>query len=162
MWSLRLRFAGFHHPDLVGVARRERWATDYGKPLVRPIGPDGPTGGSCAEIEVARHLRRAGWDAWWSDGYGQAPVRWRPWIRRAHGWQGQVGSLLREIRRARGDGASGGVPDVVATRDGRVVFVECKGPGDRTSPSQLRWLAAAIALGLTSDGFVLAEFDVVD
>ena len=161
VWSVHLRFSAYDHPALANLTRRERWSTDYGKPLVESMGKDGPAQGSCAEVEVARRLRSAGWDAWWSDGYGQAPVRWKPWVRRVSEWGGPVGSLLRDIRRRREDGASGGVPDVVAVRAGHVVFVECKGPGDRTSRSQLLWLAATVGQGLRGNDYVLVEFEVI-
>ena len=159
VWSVGLWFRSFRHPALVGLQRRERWPNDYGKPLVMPAGRDGPADGSCAEIEVARALRRAGWDAWWTDGYGQAPARWKPWIRRPSEWNDPAREILDAVRQVRG-GVRGGVPDVIAVRGSAVVFVECKGPDDTIHESQIQWLAAAAGLGMPGTAFVLARFSV--
>ncbi len=164
IWVVRLDFAEHVHPDLVGLARKDRWPVDYGKPLVEPLEADDPVGGSCAEIEVARRLRRSGWDAWWSDGYRQAPDRWKPWIRRAQHWSGPVAATLAAIAQERGTRRSGGLPDVIAHRDGRTIFVECKGPDDKpaglVNANQRSWLEAAAAGPISLDTFVLAEYGV--
>jgi hypothetical protein len=136
------------------------WASEYGKPLIDPVGSH-PRDGSCAEVEVTKMFRDAGWDAWWSDGFGAAPRRWRPWIRRPGEWEGSVAEVLRDVRARRHDARQGGVPDVIGVRGSELLLVECKGR-DSFRKTQLGWLEAALSLGLDGNTFAVCQFSLQD
>lgn len=156
-WTVELAL-----PRYVGDSARrlDPWNVDYGKVLVEPNRPE-LLGGSCAEVELVERFRLARWDAWWSDGYGQAPSRWQPWIRRARAWQGAVGELLEAVRKSRTDDRAGGVPDVVGIRASQILLVECKG-ADTFKSSQIGWLEGARAIGVDGGLFAVCRFEVVD
>ncbi len=153
-WTVELSLPGFCRPTM----DQPGWSIEYGKPLVDPH-RDLPRNGSCAEVEVTERFRAAGWDAWWSDGFGAAPERWRPWIRRARHWDGVVGDLLRAVQARRDDGKVGGVPDVIGVRNSDIMMVECKGT-DKFKATQIGWLDAARTVGVEGNTFAVCQFAV--
>lgn len=55
----------------------------------------------------------------------------------------------------------GGPWDIVASCDDRVVFIECKGAGDRIRDSQVFWLDKALSAGFEPGQFAIVNFVVV-
>lgn len=133
----------------------------------------GVPGRSCPEIEVTARLRGAGWDAIWLASFRCGPPAWQEYRGDALGLPVWVVEVLRGVRRRRGIPESrsgieplGGVPDVVAWIDAyrRLVFVECKRPGEPLT-LQSAWLEAALtgpeATRILEDAQVLVAVSLI-
>ncbi len=138
---LQVRF-GRATPDRL---REGTLAPSYtAKPLVSVAG-DAMFG----ELAVVRWLERDGWRAVWVDtAHGR-----NFWVEMPQ--RGAPVALPPEARQrydaivAANDGRASGFFDVMAWRDGQFVFVEYLGPGERLPRSAARWVAAAIAAGVS-------------
>ncbi len=97
---------------------------------------------SCAEVEIVRRLRRAGWDAYWVSAFRCGERRWGAYRLAPNTLPAQVRDL--EARVGVGDN---GRPDVVAWTGQRVLYLESKGPGDRLKPGQIAWMTAMLGPG---------------
>jgi len=126
-----------------------------GRSLLR--GADGSM--SCAEIEVARAFRAAGWHAGWLATCGRRNERWRDYMYAvvdpaSSVLPHRVPLLPPEVARVLASNGTSGYPDVVAWQSEKhPAFVELKGPGDRGT-AQARWLERALA----SRSIVLEDF----
>jgi hypothetical protein len=119
---------------------------------------------SCAEVEITRRFRRAGWDAGWLATCGRRNDAWREMM---FAVRNPASSVLPEPVRllpARIAGilarhGDSGYPDVVAWQSERhPVFVELKGPGDRGT-AEAGWVASAVAAGsIALEDFLLVSW----
>jgi hypothetical protein len=113
---------------------------------------------SFAEIEIAKRLRAAGWQAGWLDAFGRAPETWKPWIINTddlpEATRARFVAIHDMIAEQNGRPGSSGRPDIVAWQGDRTAFIELKGPRDRLSKEQARWGAAALAQDPDSYGLV--------
>jgi hypothetical protein len=99
---------------------------------------------SCAEVEIVKRLREAGWEAAWVSAFRCGERRWSSyrlaptalphWVR---DFEARVG--LTESGR----------PDVVAWAEDRVLYVESKGPADALKATQIAWMSIAVSAELT-------------
>jgi hypothetical protein len=107
---------------------------------------------SCAEVEIARRFRRAGWNAGWLATCGRRNDAWREVMYAVRAPASSVLAVPVPLLPARVAGVlarhgTSGYPDVVAWRTERhPVFVELKGPGD-SGTAQARWVEAAVRAG---------------
>jgi hypothetical protein len=150
-----------------------RWPTDRpkpadtkgNKPLVEVAGHP-----SFGELAILSVLVRDGWDGRWIDNYPLPPT-----FRRAY-WDASFAKLSREqanvslpvapraayesICGRANDSRGGGAWDVIAWRDDEMVFIEAKkrASGDKIRPGQLRWLDAALQLGVPRECFLFVEW----
>jgi hypothetical protein len=120
-----------------------------------------------AEVAILRLFEAAGWEGRWVETYPyrKNPRFWRAW--NPEGPQAQahvpiaepwVRERLQAIAAANG-GYFSGCWDVVAWKDGRLVFAESKrAKRDRLRGTQLRWLGAAIRCGLCTEDFLVVEW----
>jgi hypothetical protein len=97
---------------------------------------------SCAEVEIVRRLRRAGWDAYWVSAFRCGEQRWGAYRLAPSTLPVQVRDL--EARVGVGDN---GRPDVVAWTGQRVLYLESKGPTDRLRSGQIAWMTAMLGAG---------------
>ena len=125
-------------------------AEDCNKRGGRVTGSDGEL--SCAEVEIVKRFRRAGWEAAWFQAFRCGRKTWSVYIRDA----GEYPAIVARIQDVAGAGA--GHPDVVAWTAGRVVFVESKGPGDSIKDNQKDWFRRALAASQSSSDFGLVEW----
>ncbi|HMQ77516.1 MAG TPA: hypothetical protein PKE21_15295 [Flavobacteriales bacterium] len=135
-----------------------------GKPLVLVAGRP-----MFAEFAILRLFEAEGWQGRWVITYqhGRNPRLWRTWDpagpkAQVHApiAEPRVNERLQAIAAANGN-TYGGCWDVVAWKDGRLVFAESKRKGkDRIRPTQLRWHAAALACGCAPEDFVVVEWVV--
>jgi hypothetical protein len=157
-WLAALRATGpvLHRPIAPGVevpvvpARFPAWvgpplgmAEDCNKRGGRVTGDAGEL--SCAEVEIVKRLRRAGWDAAWVSAFACGERRWGPYRLRPI----QLPERVRDLEARIGLGEAGR-PDVVAWMPERVLYVESKGPSDALKVHQRAWMSAAIAAGLAN------------
>ncbi len=133
-------------PIYAGPPPRSTWR----KPVV------GPPGRPFAELLVAADLGAAGWSAAWVYRPGQFLSSWEP---RQYAHLPRQALKLHEAIKKRA-GAQAGCWDVFAWRADEPLFVELKraGSSDQLRASQLRWRAAALALGVSSTSFLVAEW----
>lgn len=163
---------GLQLPDgatiMVGVVEHTftRWhgpaaPHSYGnKPLVEHHG-----GGVFAEIAFAGLPRDQGWDAVWASPYGglryfaQQPLKDRS---NTSPVPHRVAELLDRIAALNGSGrrpSMAGTFDVVAWRDAEIHFYELKRLGrDRIRGTQLRWLWAALRVGVPLERLDIVEW----
>lgn len=124
--------------------------------LARPM--EGDTSRPRIEVAVVRRIRDSGWQAFWIPGFRVGGYR-----QISEEFSAEVATLRRLIKEAppplrsrlqrmRADLGKTGWPDVVGwdSTDGRAIFLECKRPGERLTPPQVRWWGAALELGLVS------------
>jgi hypothetical protein len=97
---------------------------------------------SCAEVEIVKRLRRAEWDAWWVQAFPCGRARWTSFI----GDVTRLTAAIRDVQLVAGAGR--GHPDVIASRQRRVIAIECKSRGDRLRPGQIEWFTRALAAGI--------------
>jgi Holliday junction resolvase len=107
---------------------------------------------SCAEVEIVKRLRTAGWNAAWVQSFKCG--------RRT--WGGYIADLVNLPPVVRGiqavAGSAGGHPDVLAWSGDRVVAIESKGPTDRLKESQIEWFRRAIASGVASNDIGVVQW----
>lgn len=139
--------------------------TKGNKPLVEVGGQV-----SFGELAILAALLREGWEGRWIDNYPLPPT-----FRVAY-WDQQLVKLSRERANAAlpqapralyeticaraGDQRGGGAWDVIAWRGDEMVFIEAKkrASGDKIRDSQLRWLDAALKLGVPRECFLFVEW----
>lgn len=138
-----------------------RWAGDVpgdtygGKPVIDCDGSP-----VFAELAILRLLESEGWEGVWVDTY-------RNKFRRGYWDVPPLGALpadqaviLERILTHRGTGRSG-TWDIFAWRGDEVLFVESKRAGkDAIRPSQVTWLASALAQGHPKDAFLVVEWSL--
>jgi len=119
---------------------------------------------SCAEVEVARRFRNAGWRAGWLATCGRRNDTWRELIYAVKAPLTSVLPVPVPLLPARIAGllvrhGNAGYPDVVAWQSERhPVFVELKGPDDK-GIAQASWVAAAVSAGtIALEDFLLVRW----
>ena len=106
------------------------------------------------EFAIVRRLEAAGWEARRKNWHGAA-------------FWTDIGTLARvpdsvlavfdSVAREAGAGAW----DILAWKDGRVLFIESKQYGsDKLTANQLRWLETALDAGLPLESFAVYEYEV--
>jgi hypothetical protein len=118
----------------------------------RVVGDQGEL--SCAEVEIVKRLRRAGWDAAWFQAFKCGRRRWSGYILDAPEYPASV----RRVQRIAGSGA--GHPDVIGWSDDRVIAIESKSPTDRLKDSQVDWFRAARSAGVADHDTAVVEWRV--
>ena len=94
----------------------------------RVVGDSGEL--SCAEVEIVKRLRNAGWGAAWVSQFRCGERRWGKYRSMA----GELPKPVRDLERRIGMGQPGR-PDVVAWAGDRIVYVESKSARDRVKPT---------------------------
>ena len=122
-----------------------------GKPIV------GPPRRPFAELQMVDRLEREDWRAGWCFRAGQFISTWEP-VRTVVDFPVEARALLERIRAKAG--AKAGCWDVFAWKGGEPRFFELKrsGSSDRIRESQLRWRAAAEAVGVSASAFQQIEW----
>jgi hypothetical protein len=102
------------------------------------------------ELAIAHHLKTDGWSAVWADTFhGQ-----KFWNGMPH--QISPVSIPTDVRQlydriAALKGSASGCFDVIAWKDGRTIFLEYKGPGDKPNKNELSWIDAALKAGVAEE-----------
>lgn len=110
-----------------------------------------------AELTVLRSLEKEGWSGVWVDSFRRKFRQALP----PSQCDLPAGPKALFDRIATFNGTAQGCWDVFVWKPGEFIFAECKRcRRDRIRKSQLRWLEAALACGLTLDDFVIFEWDV--
>jgi hypothetical protein len=114
-----------------------------------------------AELMILNLLREKMWDGVWVSSFGgtkylrEMPIDYR---------LGRTVDLPAEHKRLHDDiqsvaGAKGGCFDVLAWRDGQILFLEAKRKShDKIRDTQRRWIEAAISTGVTPDELIIVEW----
>lgn len=143
-----------------------------GKPACLWSRPDGTALPRYPELIASDLLvRRGGWNAAWAKNFGGRAF----WSNLDRGgpelasMSNQARDLIQRIDEAvwasvvadglrqRG-GPPGGCWDVFAWRRGPTfLFLECKAPNEAFKPSQLRWIACALGVGVPFDSFAVVH-----
>jgi hypothetical protein len=120
---------------------------------------------SCAEVEIARRFRRAGWNAGWLATCGRRNDAWREVMFMVRTPASSVLPVPVPLLPARIAGilarhGTSGYPDIVAWQSERhPVFVELKGPDDKGT-AQAAWVASAVAEGsILLEDFLLLSWN---
>ncbi len=122
-----------------------------------------------AELAIAEMLKREGYSVRWAETYGRngkLPIFLDEWDERGYAYQVDkpieetwVTNALASIANLNG-GSYSGCWDVLAWKDGKLLFAESKRKKrDRIKETQISWLNAAIAYGLTPENFLMVEWD---
>lgn len=154
VWHATLTFTKWNPTSNIPLPTRKE---TYGKTMI--IGKDGNR--SIVEIELTRCLREAGWQASWVDSFGGAPKVWAEWLAKPSSFPAALSHFITEIDGV--TGRKGGKPDIVAWQGdsiAKVVFIECKGPGDEISQKQEEWLRAALCEGMSSKQFAVVRWSM--
>jgi hypothetical protein len=149
--SLLVRF-GTASPDRLKKGALP--ATYIAKPLVTFNGA-----AMFGELAVLRWLETDGWEGAWLDtAHGRKVWRHMP-TRSAPVVLPPGPRALHERIITLNAGRASGTFDLIAWRGDQTIFVEYKGPGDRSSKSQAAWIEAALAAGVSPNDllFVVAE-----
>jgi hypothetical protein len=113
-----------------------------------------------AELLILNLLKEKGWDGVWVSSYGNKYLREMPRDPRL----GQSVDLPSKCKQRLDDiqrlaGKRGGCFDVLAWRDGQVIFLEAKRKHhDKIRDTQRRWIEAAISTGVTPDKLIMVEW----
>lgn len=109
-----------------------------------------------AELVILRHFQAAGWQGVWLDTYQR---RTRLSLTEDMPLPSAPRDLLGRI--AKRAGTTHGCFDVFAWSGGHVAFAEAKRGGrDRIRASQVRWLAAALEVGVPREAFLVVEWSL--
>lgn len=127
-------------------------AEDCNKKGGRVVGDLGEM--SCAEVEIVKRLRAAGWAAAWVQSWKCGRRSWGSFIADLP----DLPEVVRSIQRIAGE--AGGHPDVIAWSDDRVVALESKGPTDALKQSQIDWFSRSIQAGIGSGDIGVVEWRV--
>lgn len=125
-----------------------------------------------AELAIAEVLKVEGYQARWAETYGRGnkpPIFLDRWGERGFKYQTNapiedawVMDKLAEIAQRNG-GSYRGCWDVLAWKDGNLLFAESKRKKrDAIKDTQIAWLNAAIASGLSPENFLIVEWDFTD
>jgi hypothetical protein len=109
---------------------------------------------SCAEVEIVKRLRSAGWDAAWFQSFKCGRRSWSAYIRD----EPDLPAVVRRVQLHAG--AAGGHPDVIGWLGDRVLAIESKSRNDRLKPSQIEWFRRARAVGVAPDDLAVVEWRV--
>lgn len=121
-----------------------------------------------AELAIATIFQQNSWDARWIETYGKSiPISIKNWIDAPYKDQvhfpfadKSLDYLLFDIARLNANSYSG-CWDVVAKKDGQILFVESKRTKkDSIRGSQVNWLDASLRFGLTTDNFLVVQWDI--
>ncbi|MEK7107193.1 MAG: hypothetical protein AAB899_03330 [Patescibacteria group bacterium] len=112
-----------------------------------------------AELAVLRLFQSHRWDGVWVDSYRGKFRAGLPDVVEPIELPQKQRKLIDSIRAK--TGRSGGCWDVLAWKGNTTLFVELKRrKKDNVQTTQIEWLTAAIELGLTTNNFVLVEWDL--
>jgi hypothetical protein len=113
-----------------------------------------------AELVILRTFEADGWEGAWIDTY-RNKLRKRYWNAQPMAFlPSGPATLLAKILAHRGTGRSG-TWDVFCWRGDDVIFAESKRKGkDAIRESQVTWLEAALATGLTASNFLVVEWSL--
>ena len=126
-----------------------------------------------AEIAILRAFEFDGWEGRWIDNYPLPPTfRKDYWDRSGEkltrteshfALPPHIESLYVAICERAGDKRGGGAWDIIAWRDDEIAFAEAKRrkSGDWIKEPQLRWLTAAIDLGVPHESMLFVEWSLV-
>ncbi len=129
-------------------------ATYTSKPLVTFNGA--PMFG---ELAVLRWLNVDGWDGVWVDTFhGRKFWREMPHVSSPVLLPLPAQALYDRIVAENGGKASGAF-DVMAWRGAHTVFLEYKGPGDRSNKNEDRWIDAALRAGVAEPDLIIVSRD---
>jgi hypothetical protein len=125
-------------------------AEDCNKRGGRVVGDRGEL--SCAEVEIVKRLRGAGWQAAWVQSWKCGRLSWGAYI-------ADLNDLPDGVRAIQGiAGSAGGHPDVLAWQGERVIALESKGPGDALKQSQIDWFGRALEAGVRPGDIGVVEW----
>jgi len=109
-----------------------------------------------AELVILRHFESCGWHGAWIDTFRGCTL---DRVDRTVELPAQQRALLERIASAAG--SSGGCFDVFLWRGSTVVFAEAKRSGhDRVRGTQVRWVAAALSLGVPLESLLVVEWSL--
>ena len=121
-----------------------------------------------AEVAILRMFEAAGWQGRWVETYGNRklmPGLWRAWQPEGPHAQVQVPIAVQWVNEKlhaiafANRSTFAGCWDVVAWKDGRLVFAEGKlARKDSMRSTQLRWVEAALTCGLRLEDFLIVEW----
>jgi hypothetical protein len=122
-----------------------------------------------AELAIQRTAVKGGWSARWVETYGSRsiiPYYFTDWSDASLAQQAvspldntYCEALLASIAESNG-GSYSGCWDVVAWKPNKVLFLESKRhKHDTIRGTQLKWMQAALAVGLTADNFLIVQWD---
>lgn len=125
---------------------------------------------SFAELAIVDYLQRNGWNARWIGTYGRpsmAPFMLTEWNDVCNQEQNHVPitdidihNTLVGIAKLNGNRFSG-CWDVVAWKDGNILFLEAKrNKRDRIRSTQIKWLKASLAYGLKCNNFIIIQWNI--
>ena len=128
---------------------------DYGgKPVLEWQG-----GPYFAELLILELLRAEGWDGFWVDTYRNRRILDMS-LTSTRQLPAGIAAVIAEIR-AR-CGTHSGCFDVVAEREGEILFAEAKRASkDRLRETQLRWIDAALHCGVHPESLLIVEWAIV-
>jgi len=134
-------------PDLPKIWASKGFVKYGGRPLL-------------AELAILRSFQRDGWRGVWVNNFGHRTfLTDLPGTGEPVELPTKAAHLFGRIERRNGGRA--GCWDVFAWKGPRVIFAEAKRMNrDRIRPSQLRWLEAALSLGVPVSSFVVVEWDM--
>jgi hypothetical protein len=121
-----------------------------------------------AELAIMTHFERDNWDVRWVETYGKSkPIYLKEW--KDDKFRNQIHSpftdtaiekILADISKLNSNSYAG-CWDVVACKEGRIVFAESKrAKRDKIRPSQKNCLAAGIKYGLQPDNFLIVQWAI--
>ena len=140
-----VRFPPADPPRLAAGALKSTYTS---KPLVNVDGE--PVFG---ELAIVRWLAKDHWSALWSDTFhGRKFWRDMPHRSKPVDPPGPVRTLYSRIADLKG--SPSGCFDVVAWKDGRIVWLEYKGPRDKPNRNEALWIDAALRAGVDSSDLV--------
>ncbi len=125
-------------------------AEDCNKRGGRVVGDQGEL--SCAEVEIVKRLRAAGWGAAWVQSFKCGRQTWGSYIADL----ADLPERVRSVQRFAGE--AGGHPDVLAWSGDRVIAIESKGPSDALKHSQIEWFARSLEAGIRPDDIGVVEW----
>lgn len=109
-----------------------------------------------AELVILRHFQKAGWQGVWIDTYRRRTL---VSLTQEVSLPPERRALLDQIAARAGN--NNGCFDVFAWRDDHVAFAESKRSGrDRIRPSQVRWVAAALHVGVPLESLLVVEWSL--
>jgi hypothetical protein len=110
-----------------------------------------------AELYILRLLEASGWDGAWIDTY-------RRRVLRGPSMPASIPPTIASVRAAIAAraGTEFGSFDVIAWNGSDVLFAEAKRSGhDRIRRTQVRWIAAALEVGIPRDAMLIVEWTVI-
>ncbi len=107
------------------------------------------------ELAVLKWLELDGWEGVWLDTFhGRKAWRAMPTASPPVRLPPDAQALYDRIAAENGGRASGTF-DVMAWREAQTIFLEYKGPGDRSNRNESRWIDAALSAGVSEHDLIL-------